>query len=156
MPSINLALATEWALLAVWAVGWSIAGDLDASPLAQNALIVPSALAMGVQSAVGRRLGISGVATTYITGTLTNLVAHLVDRRPGAFVRQTRPGQAVLQTAPAQPGTGPLAATWGAYVGGAAGAALAISFLGPLPALTVAIAVLTAVPLTALATFRQP
>jgi uncharacterized membrane protein YoaK (UPF0700 family) len=156
MPTINLALAIEWALLTVWAVGWYLAGDLDTSPLAQNALILPSALAMGVQSAVGRRLGISGVATTYITGTLTNLVAHLVDRRPGTFALQAHPEQAVRQTAPTQPVTGLLAMTWGVYIGGAAGTALATSFLGPLPALAFPIAVLTAIPLTAIVTFRQP
>ena len=156
VPSSNLALAIEWALLTVWAVGWYVAGDLDTNPLAQNALILPSALAMGVQSAVGRRLGISGVATTYITGTLTNMVAHLIDRRPGTFAPQTHTERAARRAAPTQPGAGLLATTWGVYIGGAAGTALAISCLGPLPALAFPIAVLAAVPLTALVAFRRP
>jgi uncharacterized membrane protein YoaK (UPF0700 family) len=43
-------------------------------------LIVLPALAMGVQSAAVRRLGIPGVATTYITGTLTNLTQVAIAR----------------------------------------------------------------------------
>ena len=41
-------------------------------------LIVLSAFAMGVQSAAVRRLGVPGIATTYITGTLTSLMVDLL------------------------------------------------------------------------------
>jgi hypothetical protein len=44
-------------------------------------LIVLPTLAMGIQSAAVRRLGIPGVATTYITGTLTNLTQVAIARR---------------------------------------------------------------------------
>ncbi|HEX6774621.1 MAG TPA: DUF1275 family protein, partial [Methylomirabilota bacterium] len=40
-------------------------------------LIVLSGLAMGIQSAVARRLAVPGVSTTFITGTITALVAEL-------------------------------------------------------------------------------
>ena len=40
-----------------------------------------SALAMGIQSAAIRRLEVSGIATTDITGTLTNLMAQLMRHR---------------------------------------------------------------------------
>jgi uncharacterized membrane protein YoaK (UPF0700 family) len=36
-----------------------------------------SALAMGVQTAAARRLSVPGVATTYVTGTLTSLLAQV-------------------------------------------------------------------------------
>jgi uncharacterized membrane protein YoaK (UPF0700 family) len=36
------------------------------------------AFAMGVQSAAVRRLGVPGIATTYITGTLTSLMVDLL------------------------------------------------------------------------------
>jgi uncharacterized membrane protein YoaK (UPF0700 family) len=47
-------------------------------------LIVSSGLAMGVQSAAVRRLKLPGIATTYITGTITSLFSGLVHhwRRP--------------------------------------------------------------------------
>src|SRR5262249_61610593 len=41
-------------------------------------LIILSAFAMGVQSAAVRRLGVPGIATTYITGTLTSLMIDLL------------------------------------------------------------------------------
>jgi uncharacterized membrane protein YoaK (UPF0700 family) len=41
-------------------------------------LIILSALAMGIQSAAVRRLGVPGIATTYITGTLTSLMVDLL------------------------------------------------------------------------------
>jgi uncharacterized membrane protein YoaK (UPF0700 family) len=43
---------------------------------------------MGVQSSAVRRLGIPGVATTYITGTLTNLTEEVIGR-----LRSGVPGQ---------------------------------------------------------------
>jgi uncharacterized membrane protein YoaK (UPF0700 family) len=41
-------------------------------------LIVLSAFAMGVQSAAVRRLGVPGIATTFVTGTLTSLMVDLL------------------------------------------------------------------------------
>ncbi|HEY6971216.1 MAG TPA: YoaK family protein [Candidatus Angelobacter sp.] len=42
------------------------------------ALIVLSAFAMGMQSAIVKRLNLPGIATTYITGTMTSLMSGLV------------------------------------------------------------------------------
>lgn len=42
------------------------------------ALIVLSAFAMGLQSATVKRLNLPGIATTYITGTMTSLISGLV------------------------------------------------------------------------------
>jgi uncharacterized membrane protein YoaK (UPF0700 family) len=41
-------------------------------------LIILLAFAMGIQSAAVRRLGVPGIATTYITGTLTSLMIDLL------------------------------------------------------------------------------
>jgi len=41
-------------------------------------LIILLALAMGIQSAAVRRLGVPGIATTYMTGTLTTLMVDLL------------------------------------------------------------------------------
>src|SRR4029077_18316558 len=73
---ITLALVVEFALLAGFAVEWWI---VRASPEGSelDVLIAASAVAMGVQSAAVRRCAVAGVSTTYITGTLTGLIAEL-------------------------------------------------------------------------------
>lgn len=83
---VTLVLAVELALLAVFQVAWVFAGaNVPDGEL--EVLIAISAAAMGVQSAAGRRLAVAGVSTTYVTGTLTTLMAELVAmarRQPGA------------------------------------------------------------------------
>jgi uncharacterized membrane protein YoaK (UPF0700 family) len=80
-PRVTLALAVELVALLALAAGWALAGE-DPVGSAEYGLIGASALAMGVQSAAVQQLGVSGVATTYVTGTLTGLVADLA--LPGA------------------------------------------------------------------------
>jgi uncharacterized membrane protein YoaK (UPF0700 family) len=65
-------------------------------------LIIFSALAMGLQSAAVRRLHLPGIATTYITGTLTNLVFGLTQhwssrRRAGSSVPADETASASLK-----------------------------------------------------------
>lgn len=69
-------LAGELTLIAGFAVGWEVSG---ASPTgwAQFALLATVAAVMGMQSAAALDMGLSHVATTYLTGTLTGLVASL-------------------------------------------------------------------------------
>jgi uncharacterized membrane protein YoaK (UPF0700 family) len=74
---ITLALGVELALLIAFAIAWRPVGPARAGP-GLDGLIALSALAMGVQSAAARRCAVSGVSTTYITGTLTGLMAELV------------------------------------------------------------------------------
>ena len=74
------------------------------------ALIVLSALAMGVQSAAVIRLEITGIATTYLTGTLTNLTALLMGR-------SRRKSKSFRHSAL-------LATVWIVYIGGAVVAAV--------------------------------
>jgi len=71
-PGVTLALSLELVVLVTFAVGWSLAGPEPAGGTVYPLIVLP-AVAMGVQSAAVRRLGIPGVATTYITGTLTDL-----------------------------------------------------------------------------------
>jgi len=73
---ITLALSLECAVLLVFAIGWWLIGP-GSHGAGLIGLILLSGLAMGIQSAVARRLAVPGVATTYITGTITALVAEL-------------------------------------------------------------------------------
>jgi uncharacterized membrane protein YoaK (UPF0700 family) len=68
-------LLVQAGLLAVAAALWA--------PLDTAALIAIVAAAMGVQSAAALRVGVPGVSTTYVTGTLTRMAARLVDPRAG-------------------------------------------------------------------------
>jgi len=72
---ITFALALEFVVLFVFAAGWL--GGSRASGHGLLVMIVLSGLAMGIQSAVARRLAVPGISTTYITGTITALVAEL-------------------------------------------------------------------------------
>ena len=151
-PTVTAALMVEWGLLLAWTVGWSFTGDLESNLAGRAVLIGLSALAMGIQSAAGRRLEVSGITTTYITGTLTNLIARLVDQARGAPAPQVTPERAA---APTTPNAGLLAATWVIYIGGAAVAALATSLLGSLSAFLFPLVLMRAVILTALIHFRR-
>jgi uncharacterized membrane protein YoaK (UPF0700 family) len=89
-PHVRVALSVELALLGGVAVGWFAT---DGRPLGvlQFCLLALAAAAMGVQSAAVEQMGLKGVSTTYLTGTLTALVTSLArpDRkRPGVI----RPG----------------------------------------------------------------
>jgi uncharacterized membrane protein YoaK (UPF0700 family) len=86
-PIVTLALALELLVLIAFAVGW-IRSAPEPTGEATYILICLSSFAMGVQSSAVRRLGIPGVATTYITGTLTNLTEDAIGR-----LRSTVPSQ---------------------------------------------------------------
>jgi uncharacterized membrane protein YoaK (UPF0700 family) len=74
-PSVTVTLAVELAILAAFSVGWELAGTHPAGA-GQLALVAVLAAAMGLQAAAVRRLG--QMSTTYLTSTLTALVAGLV------------------------------------------------------------------------------
>lgn len=76
-PAVTRALTLEGVLLGAFALTWHLTGA-ERGAAAVYALIMVSALAMGIQSAAAHRLGIPGIMTTYITGTLTSLVVGLV------------------------------------------------------------------------------
>jgi uncharacterized membrane protein YoaK (UPF0700 family) len=71
------------AVLVVEAVVLALAGVLW-GPLGTIVLIVVIALAMGAQSAAAQQIGVPGITTTFITGTLTRFAAQLAGRGDGS------------------------------------------------------------------------
>ena len=76
------ALITEVVLLAVFTIGWQITGARPEGG-AQLFLLAVAAMAMGLQSGVVAMMGLAGVSTTYLTGTLTSLVGSLASPGQG-------------------------------------------------------------------------
>jgi len=72
--AVTGALALETVTLGIYAAAFYLTGGAGAIYL----LIILLAFAMGIQSAAVRRLGVPAIATTYITGTLTSLMADLL------------------------------------------------------------------------------
>jgi uncharacterized membrane protein YoaK (UPF0700 family) len=74
--AVTAALAFETLILAIFAATSMLFDSTRAVII--YLLIILSAFAMGIQSAAVRRLGVPGIATTYITGTLTTLMVDLL------------------------------------------------------------------------------
>jgi uncharacterized membrane protein YoaK (UPF0700 family) len=74
---VRRAVWCETAILAFFAAACLVPLPLPARATVLM-LIVSSGLAMGLQSAAVRRLKLPGIATTYITGTITSLFSGLV------------------------------------------------------------------------------
>jgi uncharacterized membrane protein YoaK (UPF0700 family) len=74
--AVTAALAFETFLLAIFTAASTLFDTTRAVVI--YLLIILSACAMGIQSAAVRRLGVPGIATTYITGTLTSLMIDLL------------------------------------------------------------------------------
>lgn len=74
-PGVTVTLAVELVILVAFTVGWELAGT-HPSGGGQLALVAVLATAMGLQAAAVRRLG--QMSTTYLTSTLTALIAGLV------------------------------------------------------------------------------
>jgi uncharacterized membrane protein YoaK (UPF0700 family) len=82
-PSVTVALITEFCVLTGFSVGWELTGG-HPGRTAQFVLAATTSAAMGIQSAAVHRLG--GMSTTYLTGTLTQVITELVTRaRPPGF-----------------------------------------------------------------------
>ncbi|MCW2953912.1 MAG: hypothetical protein JWQ48_3082 [Conexibacter sp.] len=71
---LRAGVATEGALLAVAVVVALATGD-DTGRVVRDVLIVLLALAMGLQTAVARSIGVPGLTTTVLTSTLTGIAA---------------------------------------------------------------------------------
>src|SRR6516225_2301936 len=74
-PSVTVTLAVELVILLAFSIGWELAGTHPAGA-GQLALVAVLAAAMGLQAAGVRRLG--QMSSTYLTSTLTGLVAGLM------------------------------------------------------------------------------
>jgi uncharacterized membrane protein YoaK (UPF0700 family) len=77
--SVPRALFGEAVVLTLFTITWHVPA-LARNPISKPALIVLSAIAMGIQSAAVRKLKLPGIVTTFITGTITSLVSGLVSR----------------------------------------------------------------------------
>ena len=73
--SVTKAVLAEGVVLGMFTLTWHLGVH---SGVTIYVLIALSAVAMGIQSAAIRRLKVPGIATTYITGTLTSMVAEFV------------------------------------------------------------------------------
>src|SRR5450631_1556371 len=78
--AVNAVLTIEFGLVVLFAIGWEFARGKPTTP-SQLALIGIAATAMGLQSAAVRASTSAGVSTTYLTGTLTDVVATLASGR---------------------------------------------------------------------------
>ena len=74
---VRIAVIVETIVLAMFVAVFLLPCPLKNEGIVQ-ALIVLSAFAMGLQSATVKRLNMPGIATTYITGTMTSLISGLV------------------------------------------------------------------------------
>lgn len=79
-------LLVEFVFLAGLAITWTVPGfePVRSGPLL---LILLAAAAMGMQSIAVREMGQAGIATTYITGTITKLTADGLDWARGLLTR---------------------------------------------------------------------
>jgi uncharacterized membrane protein YoaK (UPF0700 family) len=75
-PWVVATLGLEAAVLIGFTIGWEVTGT-HPSGGSEFVLIALATVAMGLQSAVVVVLDISGVGTTYLTGTLTSLLDSL-------------------------------------------------------------------------------
>lgn len=78
--SVTVALRVEFVLLAVFSIGWWAAGSHPTGNV-QPVLLGVEAVALGIQSSAVLRFGVSGLSTTYMTGTLTTIVSALANGR---------------------------------------------------------------------------
>jgi uncharacterized membrane protein YoaK (UPF0700 family) len=107
---IRRTLGFELLLLAVFAVWWTASSGAKDPPDAY-ALIILSALAMGLQGGIGRAMHVAGVPTIVITSTLTAIIESVAER---ALARQ-RP---LASTTAWQQIAAFLAYLFGAVIGG--------------------------------------
>ena len=91
--AVNRALLLELGVLLGFLVGWLLTLDHRPSDLRQLGLLMVLAAALGVQGSAVQRFGVPGLSSTYLTGTLTTLVAGIAARRPS---RSMAPQASVL------------------------------------------------------------
>lgn len=78
---VTWALLVELVVFCAYLLGWELTGP-DRSDHAALGLLMLSAVALGLQSSAVQRFGVSGLSSTYLTGTLTSLIGDLAARRP--------------------------------------------------------------------------
>jgi uncharacterized membrane protein YoaK (UPF0700 family) len=131
---VTVGLAVELVLMAAYAVGWWITGGQPGTAVSL-ALLFAMAAALGIQSSTVQRFGVSGMSTTYLTGTLTTVVMRLAT---GRGVREVWHSIEILV---------------GLVAGAAAGAGLLV--VAPVAAPVLQVAALGAVVLVGAVAFRR-
>lgn len=91
---VAFALGLETLAQAGFLAGW-LASSTRPSGALEDVLVGLSAIAMGLQSGAVLRLGIAGISTTYVTGTLTGLITEVVTGK-GSKRDWTRRGLVVI------------------------------------------------------------
>lgn len=91
---VTTALLVEGLLLVVLSAAWLLSGPTRSGGFDQF-MITLSSIAFGIQSSAVQRFGVSGLSSTYLTGTLTTIVAGFVARRR---FREQVPGLLILLT----------------------------------------------------------
>ena len=79
--AVNRALLLEAAVFTVFTVVWETTGPSRSANL-ELGLLMMSATALGIQSSAIQRFGVSGLSSTYLTGTLTALIGAVAARSP--------------------------------------------------------------------------
>jgi uncharacterized membrane protein YoaK (UPF0700 family) len=83
---VNRALVVEMVAIVIFAAAWwSLGSEPPDGWFAP--LIAVNAFALGVQSSAILRFGVSGLSTTYMTGTLTTMIIRLAARHPLTSIR---------------------------------------------------------------------
>lgn len=78
--AVTWCLVAEFGLFLVYAVLWW-GGDSAPTSAVRSVLLCLLASALGLQSSAVLRLGLSGFSTTYLTGTLTQVMTSLASNR---------------------------------------------------------------------------
>lgn len=83
---VTRALVLELLVFVVLLVVW-VANLPSRSEQVDLGVLMLSAAALGVQSSAVQRFGVPGLSSTYLTGTLTSLIAGVAARSPGRSLR---------------------------------------------------------------------
>jgi len=78
---VTRALTAESVVLLIFLLVWQVTLG-HRSPDAALGLLMIAAAALGIQSSAIQRFGVSGLSSTYLTGTLTTLIGALAARSP--------------------------------------------------------------------------
>ena len=83
--SVTVALQIQFVAMTVYAVVWELTSG-NPSGGVQVGLLLINAMASGMQSSTVARFGVSGLSTTYLTGTLTTLAMNIASGRGSRVV----------------------------------------------------------------------
>lgn len=80
---VTRALLVELVVFVGFLVGWELTQGHRGDRM-QLGLLMLAAVALGMQSSAVQRFGVSGLSSTYLTGTLTSFIGDLAAHRPAA------------------------------------------------------------------------